>query len=69
MRVDFISSKNYKNFEEIIKTFPKLNSLKNADERDFSTVKDPLCFVIRSNNDDDIHKVSSKFLQIIFLIN
>ena len=31
--------------------------MKTAEERDFSNISDPYCFVIRSNNDDDVHKV------------
>lgn len=48
--------KNYKSLDDIIKSFPHLQSLKSVEEKDFSTVRDAVCVVMRSNNDDDIHK-------------
>ena len=45
--------------KSIIRTFPHLmhvNNYKNSDP--LNNVKYARCFILRSNNDDDIHKVT-----------
>ena len=53
---DFPRARNYTNMKDIIETFPHLRSV-NKNELDIKKIADAKCFVLRSNNDDDIHKV------------
>jgi len=52
---DFIYCNDNKSLDELIKTYPHLQSLKDAKKVDYTTV-DAESYIIRSNNDDDIHK-------------
>lgn len=57
---EFPRAKNYNSLESIGEAFPHLKDVnKNFDEKNISNAR---CFVMRSNNDDDIHKVSFFFM-------
>ena len=43
--------------EEIVKTFPHLQSLIDAESLDTTKIEEAYSYILRSNNDDDIHKV------------
>jgi len=53
----FTKAENYNDFNEIIKAFPHLEKV-NTNSIDFKNIKTAKCFVIRSNTDDDVHKVA-----------
>ncbi|EGR27167.1 YTH YT521-B-like family protein, putative [Ichthyophthirius multifiliis] len=46
--------KNYDSLNEIVEIFPHLSSLQQP--LDINTINNAICLVMRSNNDDDIHK-------------
>lgn len=60
---------NYKDINEIIKAFPHLKNINELNERNFDDLENAKCFVIRSNNDDDVHKVNFINKLIILLGN
>lgn len=60
---EFPRAKSYATTEAIAETFPHLKDV-NSTSFDLQTIKNAYCFVLRSNNDDDIHKVFSIFLSI-----
>lgn len=53
---EFPRAKNYNSMESIIEAFPHLGDV-NKNTLDIQSIKNARCFVMRSNNDDDIHKV------------
>jgi len=54
---EFTKAGNYNNFNEIVEAFPHLKKV-NSNSIDFQNIKTAKCFVIRSNTDDDVHKVA-----------
>jgi hypothetical protein len=52
---DFPKAENYDSFESIAKTFPHLKDINNANF-DIESIKECKCFILRSNNEDDVHK-------------
>ena len=53
---EFVKLENYNDPAEIADTFPHLSNF-NKDSIDFNNLKTARCYVIRSNTDDDVHKV------------
>ena len=54
---EFPRAKNYNSIESMAEAFPHLNDV-NKSTLDVQSIKNANCFVLRSNNDDDIHKVN-----------
>lgn len=52
---EFKRAANYKSMESIVETYPELKDVNSA-EFDISKIENARFFIIRSNNDDDIHK-------------
>jgi len=52
---DFPRARDYSNIQAVAQTFPHLKDV-NGDTLDISGLKDVRCFIMRSNNEDDIHK-------------
>ena len=53
---EFIKADNYNDPEELSYKFPHLSNV-NKNTLDINNIKSARCFVIRSNTDDDVHKV------------
>ena len=55
---NFPRAKNYKTTDELVKAFPHLAGINGRQpEKDPTTIEEARCFIMRSNSDDDIHKV------------
>lgn len=52
---EFKRASNYNSMESIAETFPELKNV-NTDHIDINSIENAKFFIIRSNNDDDIHK-------------
>eukprot|EP00828_Plagiopyla_frontata_P040278 TRINITY_DN541_c0_g1_i4.p1 TRINITY_DN541_c0_g1~~TRINITY_DN541_c0_g1_i4.p1 ORF type:complete len:344 (-),score=44.78 TRINITY_DN541_c0_g1_i4:149-1180(-) len=52
----FQKSSNYKDIKQIIADFPHLENINQFNQRNYSEISNAKCFIIRSNNDDDVHK-------------
>ncbi|KRX03029.1 hypothetical protein PPERSA_08104 [Pseudocohnilembus persalinus] len=53
---NFIFCEDNNNMEKLLKTYPHLKTLKEAEDQDFEKIEDAKAYIIRSNTDDDIHK-------------
>ena len=53
---EFPRASNYNSWESICEVFPDLKNV-NSKSFDPTTIKDCRAFIIRSNNEDDVHKV------------
>ena len=56
MRPEFVSCTDYKTLKEITKSFPQLQSVIDSENLETEKIKNSYSFILRSNNDDDIHK-------------
>jgi hypothetical protein len=59
--MDFPYAQNYQSMESIAEAFPHLKSVNDPNCINLKNIKNAYSFVIRSNNDDDIHKVIAFF--------
>ena len=53
---EFIKADDYTDPDDIADKLPHLKNV-NKNLVDFNNIKNARCFVIRSNTDDDVHKV------------
>jgi hypothetical protein len=53
---DLKRAANYKSLETVVETFSDLKNV-NSDSFDIVSIENAKFFIVRSNNDDDIHKV------------
>ncbi len=57
---NFPRAKSYKTTDEIVASFPHLSAINGREPvKDPTTIEDAKCFIMRSNSDDDIHKVTT----------
>ena len=52
----FVKADDYNSLSDISDALPHLKNI-NSNSFDFNNIKNARCFVIRSNTDDDVHKV------------
>jgi hypothetical protein len=56
---NFLRIEDYDGYADLFEVFPHLESLLNG-ERKLESMGDEICFVIRSSNEDDVHKVGKR---------
>ena len=60
---EFPRAEDYNNVESITKAFPHLAKINDFDF-DIDNIKECRTFILRSNNEDDVHKVISFYIFI-----